>query len=178
MNARRMFPVMLLLITYCITSVVFPVFHSLELQRVKHTSVNRIQKAEKKAFVLLTFSRKDSEELRWEHSREFEYKGHMFDVVSKKESGDSITYYCFADEKENKVKKKWNRLLGKEKDEKNKRPSKAKKGVSTITGIVCEKEEWLSRLIFAIAESGKKVPDKNWYQSHSMSPGIPPPELC
>jgi hypothetical protein len=145
---------------------------------VKHTSVNRIQKAEKKAFVLLTFSRKDSKALRWEHSREFEYKGHMFDVVSKKESGDSITYYCFADEKENKVKKKWNRLLGKEKDEKNKRPSKAKKGVSTITGIVCEKVEWVSRLFFAIAESGKKMPDKNWYQSHSMSPGIPPPELC
>ncbi len=43
--------------------------------------------------------------LRWEHDKEFEYMGEMFDVVSRKEMGDSIIFICLKDIKETSINK-------------------------------------------------------------------------
>lgn len=61
---------------------------------------------------VFTFSKEFSDtELEWEHSKEFEYKGEMYDVISKEEHGDSITYYCFWDTHETGVKNKYRTAL-------------------------------------------------------------------
>jgi hypothetical protein len=39
-------------------------------------------------------------ELAWEHEREFEYRGEMYDVVRTVYDKDSIHYYCFNDKAE------------------------------------------------------------------------------
>jgi hypothetical protein len=41
--------------------------------------------------------------LRWEHEKEFEYKGEMYDVVLSKEKGDSIIFFCLKDHKETSI---------------------------------------------------------------------------
>lgn len=57
--------------------------------------------------VLLKFSKEETQtKLRWEHSKEFEYDGQMYDIVSKEVKGDSIFYRCWWDHEETKLNKK------------------------------------------------------------------------
>lgn len=46
--------------------------------------------------------------LKWEHSKEFEYQGEMYDVVVSEERGDSVFLHCIADHAETRI----NRFLG------------------------------------------------------------------
>lgn len=51
--------------------------------------------------VLLEFSRAETETLlRWEHAREFEYDGQMYDVVETWAVGDTVFYRCWWDREE------------------------------------------------------------------------------
>ena len=62
--------------------------------------------------VTLTFSRKDAEKyLDWEHEREFEYQGEMYDVIEQTTTIDSISYRCVWDHAETKVKKQLDALV-------------------------------------------------------------------
>ena len=62
--------------------------------------------------VLLSFSKKDAEtKLEWEHSREFKYRGEMYDVIRSETIGDSIKYLCYHDKKETQLKKCMNEIL-------------------------------------------------------------------
>jgi hypothetical protein len=49
----------------------------------------------------LVFAKKDLQTaLRWEHEREFEYGGEMYDVVRREERGDSVALFCWHDREE------------------------------------------------------------------------------
>ncbi len=62
---------------------------------------------EKKEWVWLKFSVKEAEEtLQWEHSKEFEFKGEMYDVIESFFAGDSVTYCVYHDKRESQIKKK------------------------------------------------------------------------
>jgi hypothetical protein len=56
--------------------------------------------------VKLTFARGDVRDLlEWEHSREFRYRGEMYDVARTEETTDSITYWCHHDVKETSLRR-------------------------------------------------------------------------
>lgn len=62
--------------------------------------------------LLWKFSMEDARlNLEWEHSREFEYKGEMYDVIRSETKGDTILYWCYWDRKETKLRKELNVLL-------------------------------------------------------------------
>lgn len=62
----------------------------------------------------LQFSRKAAEkELKWEHDREFEFMGVMYDVINRKVESDSITFWCWPDRKETALYQQLDQLLGK-----------------------------------------------------------------
>jgi hypothetical protein len=62
--------------------------------------------------ILWTFSITDARsKLHWEHSREFEYKGEMYDIIRSQIKGDSVWYWCYWDRKEAKLKKQLNILV-------------------------------------------------------------------
>jgi len=62
--------------------------------------------------IVWTFSLEDARtKLFWEHSREFEYKGEMYDVIRTETRGDSVSYWCYWDRKETKLKKQLNVLV-------------------------------------------------------------------
>ena len=44
--------------------------------------------------------------LSWEHEREFELGGEMYDVISSEIKGDSIVYHCIHDAKESSINKR------------------------------------------------------------------------
>lgn len=66
-------------------------------REVKWLMLNNINNEE---LVKLTFTAMESKKLSWEHSREFEFNGQMFDIVDSKFSNDTFTYYCYLDHAE------------------------------------------------------------------------------
>lgn len=67
---------------------------------------------DKKELVFFAFSQKEVEtKLHWEHSKEFEYKQQMYDVVEKKIIKDSIHLWCWWDFQETKLNKQLQSLL-------------------------------------------------------------------
>lgn len=61
---------------------------------------------DKSELVLLAFSKNEAQRLlEWEHDREFEFRGQMFDVVEAAEKGDSVFYRCWPDHAETHLNK-------------------------------------------------------------------------
>ena len=62
-------------------------------------------------------------DLRWEHDREFEYRGQMYDIISSEVKGDTTYFYAYWDKLESIINHKLNELitlhLGGEADEKD-----------------------------------------------------------
>jgi len=78
----------------------------------------------KEELVLLKFSLKETlPALKWKHSKEFEYQHQMYDVVAYEFSGDSVKYWCWADNHETKLNKQladlMNNTLGKDQQRQN-----------------------------------------------------------
>jgi hypothetical protein len=59
-----------------------------------------------------TFSLADAaHKLDWKHSREFGYKGEMYDIIRTSYHGDSVTYWCYWDREETKLRKQRNLIV-------------------------------------------------------------------
>ncbi|MCB0750811.1 MAG: hypothetical protein KDC52_05005 [Ignavibacteriae bacterium] len=66
----------------------------------------------KEQLVTLKFTKEEAQkELKWEHSKEFEYKGNMYDVVSVEIKDHIIYYYCWPDDDESELNKKIDEVL-------------------------------------------------------------------
>lgn len=66
---------------------------------------------DKKNLVLLSFSVRESKNLlKWKHSKEFQFKGQMYDIVEKLQKNDSIFYWCWWDCEETGLNKELNQL--------------------------------------------------------------------
>ena len=62
--------------------------------------------------VLLKFTEDQKvNDLRWEHSKEFEYKGEMYDIVETHFKGDTTYYWCWWDYEETQLNKQLDGLL-------------------------------------------------------------------
>lgn len=60
----------------------------------------------------LTFTLEETETLLdWEHEREFEYQGQMYDILESHQEGDSITYKVWADHEETRMKGLLSKLI-------------------------------------------------------------------
>ncbi len=88
-----------------------------------HIQKSRIKKEVKARFIAgidkselthFTFSQSQLKtDLRWEHDREFEYKGEMYDVVETEMLGDSIHYICWHDKAETQLNRRLQTLIAK-----------------------------------------------------------------
>ncbi|MFQ3598711.1 MAG: hypothetical protein SNJ55_08730 [Chloroherpetonaceae bacterium] len=78
----------------------------------KEVKAKLIAGIDKSELVHFTFSQSQIEtDLRWEHSKEFEYKGEMYDIVETQIIGDSIHYVCWHDRAETKLNRRLQALI-------------------------------------------------------------------
>ena len=59
--------------------------------------------------VVLAFAKSEVGQLEWEHEREFEYKGQMYDLVKTEQRNDSLFYTCYWDHAETELHHKLDR---------------------------------------------------------------------
>ena len=83
-------------------------------KRVVRKSVKKrlIAGIAREELVLLKFSSRQKETLlNWEHSREFEYNGQMYDVVEAVQHGDTTSYWCWPDDAETELNRQLEGLM-------------------------------------------------------------------
>jgi hypothetical protein len=146
--------------------------------QVRHEIKWRMIKGiDKDELVLLKFTEEDSQKkLLWKHSKEFEYKGQMYDIIETKIIGDTIYYWCWWDHEETNLNKQLTELVANSlgKDPLNK--EKQKQLDNFYKTLYHSK---FVPLKFLTAESGQEIfyIVKN-YLSVSHKPHVPPPETC
>lgn len=70
----------------------------------KDVAKHIVSRAREGGLVLFQFTKFEAGILlRWEHPREFEYQGKMYDVVEAQELGDTVRYLCWWDRQETKL---------------------------------------------------------------------------
>ena len=80
-------------------------------REIKRFLMHNVSKDE---LVQLKFHVQDVDKiLDWEHEKEFEYSGVMYDIVDQKIEGDSVSYWCWEDSEETALNKKIYRLTAK-----------------------------------------------------------------
>jgi hypothetical protein len=99
-----------ILLFFCLVAPIASTYTFLHYQKkrikkeVKHQIIAGINKDE---LVLLKFSEKESRsQLKWKHSKEFEYLAQMYDIVATEFKLDTIYYWCWLDNKETTLNKK------------------------------------------------------------------------
>jgi hypothetical protein len=132
---------------------------------------------EKDQLVCLTFPVEEVERMiEWENEYEFEYRGEMYDVVETEYSGIMISYWCWHDSKETRLKDQIEDLLAGGSDDAPVTKDKQIKLLQfyktlypTITGQI----EPIHPIISNI--EGDQI-RKHW-KSPFISPPVPPPEI-
>lgn len=109
----RKFWVVLLMVCFISPLCLNYAFLKLRQYKIKEQVQHKLlQEVEPSELVTLRFTAEEAkEQLDWEHSREFEYKGQMYDVVSKAVKGDTIIYTVWWDKAETKIKNELKRVL-------------------------------------------------------------------
>jgi len=168
---RKIIGILLLLI------LIAPVFLTYNWLQYKKSVVRKeiktriIEGLDKDELVLLKFSTASAQrELNWKHSKEFEYKQQMYDVVEKQIEGDSIFYWCWLDHEETKLEKQLENLVANALGLDQQNRLKQKQLVNYFKLLFCPSE-------FEHRESTPQIAN-NYYSGQSViytSPLWPPP---
>lgn len=134
---------------------------------------------DKEELVLLKFSKEETiSELRWEHSKEFEYKGQMYDIVSQEIKGDSIFYRCWWDYEETKLNKKLKKLVANALDQdENSRDAHFNLHFYLWSFFCTELFDWQLVPIQKAMVVYQDFIDAKHFDSLRISPPTPPPKL-
>jgi len=127
---------------------------------------------------LLKFTKEEAEsKLRWEHSREFEYNGQMYDVVEKQEQGDTTYYYCWWDHEETKLNLQLSELVANAMGKNPLNKDKQERLTNFLKNLYCL--EKADKPLFA--QTARKISPVNIHSDYSsilFSPPAPPPEIA
>ncbi|MCB9246338.1 MAG: hypothetical protein H6606_07880 [Flavobacteriales bacterium] len=101
-----------------ICSLILPFTGTYVLLKHKQKQVRRevkrtlLRKIDPQQLVLLKFHHADLDRMvNWKHSKEFQFKDVMFDIVASERIGDTIAYRCWPDKSETELNKKLGRLV-------------------------------------------------------------------
>lgn len=151
-------------------------FLCLQKIKIQHEVDELIQSGiDKKDLTLFTFTEKEISQLNWKHSKEFEYKGEMYDIVEREKRGNSTLFWCWKDEKETKHNAKVHgvlrRLFGNKLHQKNQK----------------QKGKFLNLVYYFIQEETTEIElevdlrnfhYQLFYSAFIPSPIGPPPKYC
>lgn len=145
---------------------------------VKHKIIEGIDRSE---LVYMKFSLADSKnKLDWKHSKEFKYKGEMYDIVEKEIQGDSIAYWLWWDHEETALYQKLNLLLAGINDyDANNQKDNSKKNIWNFAKKLYSKNAQTTNLedIAIVLNQGQMPYLKNWNSIYIETPNPPPKTL-
>ncbi len=157
--------------------VTFTFLHYQKKKIRKEVKLQIIAGIDKEKLVLLKFTKEESQtKLRWKHSKEFEYKDQLYDIVEKKIKGDIVYYWCWWDNKETNLNRQLDDLLANVlgKDPKNK---ENKKRLANFYKSLYYKQFPNWYLFSFTKEQIVVTPYEFSYLTISLPPPIPPPEI-
>jgi hypothetical protein len=136
-----------------------------------------VSQKHEKQLVWLKFSIAESETiLKWEHSKEFEFDGNMYDIVDVTVTNDSVFYLCYHDRKETELNKKIDAIVAgifsKEKETQQHQNLK----ISFYKSLFFSNFETLIKIPIFLFEKKYGCISKS-YSSFCSSPIFPPPEF-
>lgn len=172
---RRILLISLLLVLVIPPFITFWWLHhqkDLVRKQVKHKIIQGIDRQE---LVLLSFTKQDiQEKLDWEHSKEFEYQGQMYDIVETIIAGDTIHYWCWWDHQETKLNKKLS-LLTQRAFAKNPKQKEKKQHLSRYLQSLFFEKTSITIKANDLTITGHSCFYSFIYQSVNISPPTPPP---
>jgi hypothetical protein len=116
--------------------------------------------------------------IRWIHSREFEYSGHMYDIVKREARGDTIYLYCFPDRAETKLNIQLTRLMAQAMSQHPQNTDHQKQLTDFFKTFFCNPLHGKSQNAFIIEGNPFQVVDQHAFSLYSLPTPSPPPKNC
>ncbi len=168
-----------ILLIFCFVAPVTTTYIILKYQKkqvkreIKWKLISGIDKEE---LVLLKFTEEEKQtQLNWKHSKEFEYKGEMYDIVETKIVGDTTYYWLWWDHEETKLNKQLNQLVSFALGHNPKNQENQKRLEKFFKSLYFSENENKELLTFFEVNS-KFYFRQNFYPSVFLIPPVPPPE--
>lgn len=164
----------------CLTAPLLGVVAWLQLQKkavrkeVKHKLMVKVDRGQ---LVLLAFSKEDAaNNLKWEHSKEFEYHNEMYDVVQTETKGDTLYYWCWWDDAETALNKQLTALTTLALQQDPAHQNGQKQVMQFLQQLFFED---IPSIAFVPSEKAapKYVSDSCLFLSWNSTPPSPPPDL-
>ncbi len=131
----------------------------------------------KEELVLLKFTEQEKQEkLKWEHSKEFEFNGNMYDVVDNEIKGDTTIYWCWLDDEETKLNKQLSELVSRALGN-NPKNKENQKRLNNFFNSLFYSESKEKIAISVLEINCKCVYTQKFIQFVSYSPLDPPPKM-
>ena len=145
-------------------------------REVKWKLIEGIDRSE---LVLFKFTEEDKEtKLNWKHSKEFEYKGEMYDIAETEFHGDTTYYWCWWDYEETALNKQLDKLFAYALGNTPSHKQNQEKIIQIYKSLYFNEEELLSnsKIEFDLEASLVYNYQRN-FQNWVQSPDSPPPQL-
>lgn len=132
---------------------------------------------DKEELVLLKFTKAEAErELEWEHSKEFEYKREMYDIVESQTTSDSVLYWCWWDYEETNLNLALSDLVEKNLGKDSKRSQKRQQLLDFYKNMNTLESSF--RISFHVQQNQVLNTYYQFYwNSKYQTPLVPPPQL-
>lgn len=170
-----------ILLLLCLAAPLIVTYSWLQLEKyqikseVKWRMIEGIDKSE---LVFLKLSNTEVQnELKWKHSREFEYKGEMYDVVEKMVKADSTFYWLWWDHEETALNQRLSDLLAQTVGQSQENKNNHKRLYQFLNTLYfCSTIDWQALIPYSSQDLNTTY--LNNYKSFSSNPPTPPPDLA
>jgi len=142
----------------------------------KEVKWKMIEALDRDELALIRISKKELNQLRWEHSKEFEYQDEMYDVVYEKETTDSLFYWCWWDHDETHLNRQLVALTKILLDSDTKRKESTSKIAFFFKSLFSETDDVHESVTSTIQKESLPGYSNSWI-SLALAPPIPPPQL-
>ncbi|MFH6983551.1 hypothetical protein [Marinoscillum luteum] len=133
-----------------------------------------IAQTDKNDLILLKIAHKDSSLLSWEHSKEFEYKGEMYDVVERYQNEDTTYYRCWWDHEETRLNRQLQVLVNKAFGKDPYHEANRERVETFTSGLICVPIPVFKFITFVSAFQRQALEMTPIYRQ--QKPPLPPPQ--
>lgn len=148
-------------------------------REVKHKIIAQIDKTE---LTLLKFTEQQKQtDLRWEHSKEFEYQGEMYDIVTTEYHQDTTYYWCWPDHEETKLNKQLAQLTALALAHNTRHQESQAQFFKFFKSLFCSESTHIAfkpELILFQNNDSPTFCIAHFYARNGQSPPTPPPEIA